>query len=67
VTPVNGGGALWPFPIRGSGRFLYYNNASRRIELASLTGSGSPTRLFPAETSLWTPEVYGWFWASSRN
>jgi DNA-binding winged helix-turn-helix (wHTH) protein len=44
-------GALWPHLVAGSGRFLYFNNSSRKIELASLYGSDRPASLFAADTA----------------
>lgn len=44
-------GALWPHPVAGSGRFLYFNNTVRRIELATVSGSAQPASLFAADAA----------------
>jgi eukaryotic-like serine/threonine-protein kinase len=39
VTSDSWGGALWPYAIPGSGRFLFYHNGSRRIQLGVIPDS----------------------------
>jgi Tol biopolymer transport system component len=52
-------GARWPSPLPGGGRFLFHENAGRRILMSSLEGSDQPSPLFAAESSAVYAPPYG--------
>jgi Tol biopolymer transport system component len=43
--------ASWPHPVSGTSQFLFLNNTSRKIELASPNGPGQPASVLSADTA----------------
>jgi Tol biopolymer transport system component len=62
VTPDQRGGASWPVPVPGTGRFLYFENSSRKIQYLPVSGGTQPPHtLLTAESSVIFAPPFGGF------
>lgn len=50
VTLVSAGGS-WPYPVGGTGRFLYFDNGIRKVQLAAMSGTSPPAEVFSSDAS----------------
>jgi len=54
------GGALWPYPMPGLDRFLYFDKNSRMLQVGSVGNASTPISLFTTETgALFAPPFAG--------